>query len=79
MKPKKWITKHGTLTVTVTHVIDNNGGASIWTHEEFLARAGGVLHDLLRKTYGETVYNEAISLVRAFKSPDSLEDKMTDS
>ena len=74
MKPKTWTTKHGTLTVTATHVIDNNGGASAWTHGEFLAKEGGVLHDLLRKTYGDTIYQEAMTFVRSFKNFDSLEN-----
>ena len=63
MKPKIWKTEHGTLKVTATHVIDSNGGITMWTHREFLVKAGGILHDILRKTYGDKIYFEAINLV----------------
>ena len=71
LEQKTWKTKYGTLTVTPTHVIDANGGTTMWTHEEFLANSGGVLHDILRKAYGEDIYQEAMNLVR----PDSSGDR----
>ena len=93
MRPKIWKVEHGTLTVTKVHVIDNNGGTSMWTHEEFLAKAGGILHSILKKTYGEKIYQEAVDLVMSLvadkqmkallaqqnERPGGVEDNATDS
>ena len=74
MKPQIWHTKHGTLTVTKTHVIDNNGGTSMWTHAEFLGKAGGILHDILRKTYGDEIYQSAVDLVMSLEADRQMKE-----
>ena len=86
MKPKIWKTKYGTLTVTQQHVIDSNGGITMWTHGEFLVRAGGILHDILRKTYGDKIYQEAVDLVMSLEAerilrqcPDGAKENAADS